>query len=88
LRYFGKEPDLLLNAAGQLGGQKADYGDTAVTINAFSRVPIMMVLWRGDEEFAPQGSVLFDATVSDYLPTEDITVLCETIAWRLIRFLR
>ena len=64
LRYFGKKPDLLLDAAGQMGGQKAEYGDTAVTINAFSRVPITIVLWRGDEELTPQGSVLFDANVS------------------------
>jgi len=84
---FGKEPHLLLEAAEKLGGHRVDYGDTAVTINAFSRVPITIVLWRGDEEFAPQGNILFDATIADYLPTEDITVLCEIIIWRLIRSL-
>ena len=88
LDYFGKEPHLLVAAAEKLGGHKADYGDVAVTINAFSRVPITIVLWQGDEEFAPQGSIIFDATVSDYLSTEDINVLCETIAWRLVSFLK
>ncbi len=85
LAHFDKEPHLLLEAAEKLGGHNIDYGDTAVTISAFSRVPITIILWRGDEEFAPQGNVAFDATISDYLPTEDITVLCETIAWKLIR---
>ena len=88
LDYFGKEPRLLVAAAEKLGGHKADYGDVAVTISAFSRVPITIVLWQGDEEFAPQGSIIFDATVSDYLSTEDINVLCETIAWRLVSFLK
>ncbi len=88
LDYFGKEPHLLVAAAEKLGGHKADYGDVAVTISAFSRVPITIVLWQGDEEFAPQGSIIFDATVSDYLSTEDINVLCETIAWRLVSFLK
>jgi len=88
LSYFGKEPHRLVEIGESLGGHKADYGDTAVTINAFSRVPVTIVLWRGDDEFAPQGNILFDATISDYLPTEDITVLCETITWRLIRYLR
>ena len=88
LDYFGKEPHLLVAAAEKLGGHKADYGDVAVTIYAFSRVPITIVLWQGDEEFAPQGSIIFDATVSDYLSTEDINVLCETIAWRLVSFLK
>ena len=88
LNYFGKEPRLLVAAAEKLGGHKADYGDVAVTINAFSRVPITIVLWQGDDEFAPSGSVLFDTSVSDYLYTEDITVLCEIITWRLVNFLR
>ena len=88
LNYFNKDPNLLVEISKKLGGYKADYGDTAVTINAFSHVPITIVLWQGDAEFAPQGNILFDATISDYLPTEDITVLCETITWRLIRYLR
>ncbi len=86
LDHFGQEPHRLIDAGEKLDGHKADYGDTAVTINAFSRVPITIILWRGDAEFAPQGNILFDATISDYLPTEDITVLCETIAWKLVRY--
>jgi len=83
--HFGNEPHRLVDVAGILGGYKADYGDAAVTINAFSRVPITLVLWRGDEEFAPQANIIFDSTISDYLTTEDINVLCETIAWRLVK---
>lgn len=82
---FGKEPELLINMAAKLGGYKADRGDVSVTINAFNRVPITFVLWRGDEEFAPSGNILFDANISDYLSTEDVTVLCETIAWKLVK---
>lgn len=85
--YFGKEPHHLIDAAEKLGGSKADYGDTAVTINAFSRVPITIILWQGDDELSPQGNIVFDAGISDYLPTEDITVLCEIITWKLIRSL-
>ncbi len=85
LDRFGKEPERLIDAAGKLGGHKEDYGDVAVTINAFSYVSITLVLWRGDDEFPPSGSIMFDATISDYLSTEDITVLCETITWRLIK---
>jgi len=38
--HFGGEPHRLLDVAVTLGGHKADYGDAAVTIDAFSRVPI------------------------------------------------
>jgi len=88
LGYLGKEPGLLVDAAQKLGGRKVDYGDVAVTIDAFSRVPITLVLWQGDAEFAPEGNIIFDSTISDYLSTEDITVLCESITWRLIKSLK
>ena len=86
--FFGMEPQRLLDIAGTLGGHKADYGDAAVTINAFSRVPVTLVLWQGDGEFAPEGNILFDSTIPDYLTNDDIHVLCETIAWRLVKLLK
>ena len=86
--HFGNEPYRLLDMAGIFDGHKANYGDAAVIINAFSRVPITLVLWQGDDEFPPEGSILFDSTISDYLSTEDINVLCETIAWRLVKLLK
>jgi hypothetical protein len=86
--HFGRQPQRLIDAAKKFGGYKVDYGDLAVTINAFKQVPITLVLWQGDEEFPPEGNILFDATVSDYLSPEDINVLCEIIAWSLVKFLR
>jgi hypothetical protein len=85
---FGQEPQRLLDAATKIGGHRADYGDLSVVINALSRVPLILVLWYGDDELAPEGSILFDSTISSYLSTEDITVLCETIAWRLVKMPR
>ena len=85
---FGKEPERLLDVAEILGGNRADYGDIAITIDAFKYVPITIALWQGDDEFAPEGNIMFDSTISDYLPTEDITVLSEVIAWRMVRALK
>ena len=88
VNYFGNEPHQLLAVAKKLGGHEADYGDAAVTINAFRQVPITLVLWKGDKEFAPEGNVLFDSTISDYLPVEDIIVLSETTVRRIIKLLK
>ncbi len=85
--HFGKEPHRLVDVAEKLGGSSADYGDAAVTINVFSRVPITFVLWRGDDEFASRGSIIFDSTIPDYLSTEDINVLCASVARKLVRLL-
>lgn len=86
--FFGDEPERLLKTAEILGGHKAGYGDVAVTIDAFPRVPVTLVLWRGDKEFPPEGSILFDSTIPDYLTNDDIHTLCENIAWRLVRLLK
>ena len=85
VNHFGKNPELLIKVAAKLGGREAEYGDVSVNVNAFDRVPITLVLWRGDEELAPNGNILFDANISDYLSTEDVTVLCETIIWKLVK---
>jgi len=88
VNFFGDKPEQLLKTAETLGGRKTELGDTAVTINAFPMVPITIVLWRGDEEFAPEGSIMFDSTISDYLTNDDIHTLCENIVWRLVRLLK
>jgi len=86
--YFGDAPKQLLKTAASLGGRKADCGDAAVTFDAFPRVTVTLALWKGDQEFPPEGSILFDSTVSDYLTNDDIHTLCEKIIWRLVRLLK
>jgi hypothetical protein len=88
VKNFGKSPELLMKAAEKLGGHEADHGDISVTVSAFAHVPITLVLWTGDEEVAPNGNILFDANISDYLSTEDVTVVCETIVWKLVKNIR
>ena len=85
---FGEKPERLASVAAVLDGRHADYGDVAVTVSAFPYVPLVLVLWRGDSEFAPASSILFDATVTGYLPTEDIIITCEAAVWTLVRSAR
>ena len=85
--HFGSHPQQLVTASAPLGGETADYGDVSIIIPAFPRVPITLVLWKGDDEFPPEGNLMFDSTVPDYLTNDDIHTLCEIIAWRLVRLL-
>ena len=80
---FGKTPEALFEAAQRIGGRPTDYGDVAVTIRVFPSVPVTFVLWQGDDEFSPSGSVLFDSTISQYLPTEDVAVLAGMLVGKL-----
>lgn len=80
---FGDDPGSLVDAARPLGGQPADHGDAAVTIRALPMVPLTFIIWGEDDEFAARAAVLFDATVEEYLPPEDIVVLCQMVAGML-----
>jgi hypothetical protein len=84
LRTFGQRPEALLTAAVGLDGSSLDMGDAAVALAALPRVPIAFVLWRGDDEFAPSASVVFDASVEGYLDAEAVTVLAELATRRMI----
>ncbi len=88
VKFFGEQPRLLPEIAAGLGGEKTDLGDYAVTFRAFPLVPVTYVLWKGDDEFPPEGSVLFDSNVPDYLTNDDIHALSETIVWKLVRALK
>ncbi len=83
LRAFGPRPDRLLEAARALGGEPLSLGDVAVRVPALPCVPIAYVLWRGDDEFPPSMSVVFDASVEGYLDAEVLTALAELTSRRL-----
>jgi hypothetical protein len=84
LQTFGQRPEALLEAAVGLDGSSLDMGDAAVVLAALPRVPVAIVLWGGDEEFAPSASVAFDASIEGYLDTEAVTALAHFTSRRLI----
>jgi len=84
LGRFRNSPEEMLEAARALGGRKADVGDVSVTVPVFPRVPITVLFWKGDEEFPPRLQILFDQTIVRYLPTEDIILASQMLAFRLI----
>jgi hypothetical protein len=85
VKFFGEDPETLLAIAKDIGGEPLELGDVAVKIQAFPRVAVALVLWRGDAEFPAEGSILFDTTVNEYLPVEDRVILAETVVWKLIK---
>ncbi len=84
---FGGKPELLVRAAKMLGGRQVEMGDVAVSVPALPKIPITFVLWLGDEEFPPSGNVLFDASASRHLPTEDYALLPGLVLGKMKRLL-
>ncbi len=83
VRAFSGREEGLVDAARAIGGTELDMGDVSVLVPALPRVPVAVTLWRGDEEFSPSGSLLFDASVTSYLPMEDMVVLAGMVASQL-----
>lgn len=80
LRKYGKNPEGLLSVLGRLPAKKAEGGDFGIVINAFEGVPVLIKIWKADEEFGPDANIYFDRSVSQVFCTEDIVVLAGIVA--------
>lgn len=83
----GRNPDAFLKAGQKLGGHEILYGDKGFALEAFPKVPLAYILWRGDEEFPPRIGVLFDSTVQSHLPLDIIWCLVTETSRRLVEYL-
>ena len=63
---------------------KLALGDYSVRISALPFVPVALLIWEGDEEFPPDGNLLFDKTISDILSAEDIATLAGMVVYPMI----
>ncbi len=84
LSCFSDRPELLVDVAQQFGGQRSNYGDVSVSIDAFPMARIFFIIWKGDDEVPHGGNILFDGNIRHYLASEDVCVLTEILTWKLI----
>lgn len=81
---FGNDIDGFKEVCENLGGKPIDMADAAFVFRILPRVPVAVLLWRGDDEFDAEARVLFDRTISQHLPLDVIfgltVVLCSSIA--------
>jgi len=83
-KCFGEGPSLL-NQVSETVGQVLDSpGDIALKIFGLPRVPVVLALWKGDEEFPAEANVYLDKSVSSYLSTEDIAYLSGAVVYKVI----
>jgi hypothetical protein len=72
IRLFGKDPEAFLKTGKRLGGSEILYGDKGFALEVFPKVPLAYILWKGDAEFPPKVSVLFDSTIESHFPLDII----------------
>lgn len=69
---YTETPGNLTRRGLALGGVSVKYGDEAVEICPLPKVPVTLLLWRGDEEFPARADLLFDSSVELQLPLDII----------------
>ncbi|MCJ7594235.1 MAG: DUF3786 domain-containing protein [Desulfobacterales bacterium] len=85
VQAFGNSPELLVRLATEsFGAVLSDQGDYSVVVKALPLVPVALILWRGDDEFPPDGNILFDRSVAGVLSAEDIAWLAGMVVYPLI----
>ena len=72
--FFGKVPQKLKWTAKRLGGIEVPFGDVGVKIPFLPKVKISFIIWEGDDEFPPQGKILFNSHIASYLSTEGVVI--------------
>jgi len=82
-KKYGSNPDALVKASERFRATPAKSGDVGIVIEALDNVPILIALWRGDDEFGPEANINFDRHISDIFCTEDVVVLTEFLAHSL-----
>ncbi len=82
-KTFCTQPRLLIESARLIGGKQLSYGDYSVKIYSLPLVPIVIVLWEGEEDLPPSVNILYDSTITNYLTTEQTVLLSELTSLRL-----
>jgi hypothetical protein len=80
MQRYGDNVFDILSVLHCLPAKKINRADVAIVVEAFEGVPILIELWKADEEFGPEANILFDKTITKIFCVEDIVVLAEVVA--------
>lgn len=85
IRFFSEKPEILIEVSKDLEAQRERYGDVSISLMPLPHIKMYLILWKGDDDVPPNGNILFDKNITDYLCAEDIAVLTEIVTWKLIK---
>jgi len=81
---FGKNPAAFADAGRRLGGVDLLFGDKAFALTVLPKVPLAYVLWKEDEEFPAQVTVMFDSTIQKHFSLDGIWCIVAEVSQRLL----
>ncbi len=85
LERYGDDLPGFRRAAAYWGGQPLDMAEAAFRLLPFPRMPLYFLLWRGDQEFPPRLSVLFDRAIEECFQASAIWLLVKRVSQALLQ---
>jgi hypothetical protein len=85
LKRYGRDLEGFKNTAEFLEGRPVDMADVAHQLFPFPRVPVYFLFWRGDAEFDPRISVLFDRSIEEVFSADAIWGLVSRVSTALLQ---
>ena len=82
---FGNSPQRLYEASERFGAKKCEFGDASIELYVLPRIPLQIVIWRGDEEFDARASILFDQTAGTHMPLDALGALANLTVKALVK---
>jgi len=67
-----------------LGGKGEEFGDFSRSFSVLPRLSLLVVYWKGDDEFPPSAQIHFSDTARHYLPTDICAYLGRLLVERLL----
>ncbi len=83
-KKYGGDPEGFIEAGKALGGTPVRFGDKSIAMDVFPRIPIIYILWMGDEEFPAKAGVLFDASIGSHFTLDMIWIMVHEVSKRLV----
>lgn len=79
IKKYGNDPEKLLFVLERFPGESVKKGDFGIILDVFEAVPILIEIWKADEDFGPDANLLFDRSITQIFCIEDIVVLAEFV---------
>ncbi|MGB2808321.1 MAG: DUF3786 domain-containing protein [Sedimentisphaerales bacterium] len=82
---FGASPKQLYEVSKKFDAKRCEFGDASIELLALPRIPLTIIIWRGDDEFDARASILFDQTASIHLPLDALGTLANLAVKALVK---
>lgn len=85
INTFGTQAEALREAGRNIGAREEGRGDCTLVIDVLPKIPVTVTLWEGDDEVPASANMIFDGSIRELLPTEDVAVIGGFVASVLIK---